>query len=160
MNQPSTWAPQPPTVVPNLLLPDGAGFNSSTSVGAQPPTVANLVVAPPQTTMATEVMANLGTTASNTRPIPTAVSSVPAYIPPARRPYVNPRPIHGSNLNVNRSQLDETLRTSATIVSMATIRNLIPTLNPHVTTNMRVGDNHSQVASAQRNIMQHYSTEW
>ena len=159
MNQTSTSAPQPPTVVPNLILPDGAGSNPSTSVGAKPPLVANLVVAPPQTTMTTEVVANLGTTASNTRPIPTVDSSAPAYIPPARRYYVDPRPIHGPNLNVNRSQSDGIQRTSATGVSMATVGNPISALNPHVTMNTQIKDNHNQVASVQRNIMQHYSTE-
>ena len=109
MNQTSTSAPKFPTVVPNLMLPDSASLNSSTSVGPQPPAVANPAVALPQTTMATKIIANLGTTASNTRPIPTAVLSATAYIPPARRPYVDPRPIHGPNLlnlNGNRSQSD------------------------------------------------------
>ena len=108
------------------------------------------------------MVANLGTTASHTRPIPTAVSSAPAYIPPARRPYVDPRPIHGPNflnLNGNRSQSNEIHRTSVTVASMATIGNSLPTLNTHATMNTRAGDNISQVASAQRNIMQHYSTE-
>ena len=86
MNQLLISAPQPPTVVPNLMLPDNAGLNPSTSVGPQPPAVANPAVAPPQTTMANEVVANLGTTASNMRLIATAITSVPAYIPPARRP--------------------------------------------------------------------------
>ena len=43
--------------------------------------------------------------------------------------------------------------------STAIIGNSLPTLNSHATMNTRAGDNHSQVASAQRNIMQHYSTE-
>ena len=42
---------------------------------------------------------------------------------------------------------------------MATIGNSLPTLNTHAIMNTRAGDNLSQVASAQRNIMQHYSTE-
>ena len=75
MNQPLTSAPQSSTVLPNLRLPDIAGSNPSTLVGAQPHAVANLVAAPSQTTMATEVVANLRTTASNTRLILTAVSS-------------------------------------------------------------------------------------
>ena len=106
---PPPLAPQPPTVVPNLMLPDSASLNPSTSVGPQPPAVANPEVALPQTTMATEMVVNLGTTASHSRPIPTAVSSAPVYIPPARRPHVDPRPIHGTNplnLNGNRSQSD------------------------------------------------------
>ena len=162
MNQTSTSAPQPPTVVPYLMLSESAGLNSITSVGPQTPAVANPAVVLPQTTMATEMVANLGTTASHTRPIPTAVSSAPAYIPPARRPYVDPRPIHGPNLlnlNGNKSQSDGIHRTSVTVVSTATIGNSLPTLNPNATMNTRAGDNHSQVASAQRNIMQHYSTE-
>ena len=39
-------------------------------------------------------------------------------------------------------------------------RKFPPKSESHVTMNTRAGDNHSQVASAQRNIMQHYSTEW
>ena len=158
-NQLPTSTPQSPTVVPNLMLPDSAGLNSSTSVGPQPPAVANPVVAPPQTTIATEIVANLSRTASNMRPILTAVLSASAYIPIARRPYADSRPIHGPNLNVNRSQTDGTPRTSVTVVSTATIGNSLPPLNLHATMNTRTGDNHSQVASAQRNIMQHYSTE-
>ena len=162
MNQTSTSAPQPPTVVPNLILPDSASLNPSTSVGPQPPTVANPAVALPQTTKATEIVVNLFTTASHSRSIPTAVSSAPAYIPPARRPFVDPRPIHGPNplnLNGNMSQSEGIHRTSVTVASMATIENSLPTLNTHRTMNTRAGDNLSQVASAQRNIMQHYSTE-
>ena len=94
MNHTSTSAPQPPTVVPNLMLPESASLNPSTSVGPQLPAVSNPAVALPQTTMATEMVLNLGTIASHMRPIPTAVSSAPAYIPPARRSYVDPRPIH------------------------------------------------------------------
>ena len=41
-----------------------------------------------------------------------------------------------------------------------TIGNSLPLLIPHVTMNTRAGDNHNQVASAQRNIMQNYNTEW
>ena len=154
MNQTSTSALQPPTVVPNLMLPDSASLNPSTSVGPQPPAVANPAVVLPQTSMATEMVANLGTTASLTRPIPTVVSSAPAYIPPARRPYADPRPIHGPNLpNLysNRSLSDEIHRTSATVVSTATIGNSLPSMNPHAIMNTRAGDNLSQVASAQRN---------
>ena len=131
-------------------------------MGPQPPAVANPAVALPQTTMATEMVVNLGTTASHMRPIPTAVSSAPAYILPARRHYVDPRPIHGANhlnLNGNRSQSDGIHRTSITVASMATIKNLLPTLNTHAIMNMRAGGNLSQVASAQRNIMHHYCTE-
>ena len=42
---------------------------------------------------------------------------------------------------------------------MAIIGNSLPTLNTHMIMNTRAGDNLSQVASAQQNIMQHYSTE-
>ena len=144
------------------MLPDSASLNPSTSVGPQPPAVANPAVALPQTTMATEMVVNLGKTASHMRPIPTAVSSAPAYIPPARRPYVDRRPIHGPNLlnlNGNRSQSDEIHQTSVTVASMATIGNSLPTLNTNAIKNTRAGDTLSQVASAQRNIMQHYSME-
>ena len=143
------------------MLPDSAGLNLSTSVGPQPTAVANPAVALPQTTMATRTVANVGTTASHTRPIQTAVLSTIAYIPPARLPYVDPRPIHGpnlQNLNSNRSQSDGIHRNSLTVVSTATIRNSLPSLNPHATTNTRAGDNHNQVASAKRNIMKLYST--
>ena len=160
MNQTSTSAFQPPTEVPNPILLDCAGSNPSIWVGAQPLLVANLVVAPPQTTMKTELMANLGKTASHTRTISTAVSSAPAYIPPARSPYVDPRPKHGANLNVFRSQSSWIQRSKATVVSTATIGNSIPPLNSHVIMNTRVGYNHNQVESAYRNILQHYSTEW
>ena len=95
MNHTSISAPQPFTVVPNLMLPGSASLNPSSSIGPQPPAVANPVVALPQTTMAAETVANQGTTASLTRLIPTAISSAPAYIPPARRPYIDPRPIRG-----------------------------------------------------------------
>ncbi len=139
---------------------DSAELNPMTSVGVQPPAVANTAVAQPQTTVAAEIVTNLSTSTSNTRPSPTAISSVQAYISLARRPYAYPRPIHSLHLNVNRSQTDGTLRNSATVVSMATIGNPPPTLNPHVTLNTRVGDNYNQGVSAQRNIMQHYSTEW
>ena len=157
---PSTSVPHPLTVVPNTMPPDSAGSNPTTSVDAQPPPVANLVIAPPQTTMAAEVVENLSTTASNIRPIPTVVSSAPAYIPPARRPHVDPRPKHDHYLNVNRAKSDGTLRTSTTVVSISIIGHPLPPLNAHVAMNTRVGDNHNQVASAQRNIMQHYSTKW
>ena len=126
MNHTSTSAPQPFTVVPNLMPPDSVSLNTSTSVGPQPPAVANPAVPIPQTTMATELVVNLGTTASHTRPIPTAVPSAPAYIPPARRPYVDPRPIHGTNplnLSGNRSQSNGIHRTSVTVASMATMGN-------------------------------------
>ena len=122
MNHTSTSAPQPPTVVPNLMPPDSVNLNPSPSVGPQLPAVANSAVALPQTTMATEMVVNLGTTASHMRPIPTAVSSAPAYIPPARRPYVDPRPIHGTNplnLNGNKSNPDGIQRTSVPVASMA-----------------------------------------
>lgn len=79
----------------------------------------------PQITMAVEMVANLGTIASYTRPISTAVSSALPYILPARRLYVDPRPIHCLNLNVNSSQSDGTKRTSATVVCTATIWNSI-----------------------------------
>ena len=144
------------------MLPDSASLNPSTSVGPQPPAVAKPAVALSQTTMATEMVVNLGTTASHMKPIPTAVSLAPAYIPPARRPYVDPRPIHGTNplnLNGTKSQPDGIHRTSVTVASMATIGNSLPTLNTYVIMNTLAGDNLSQVASAQRNIMQHYSTE-
>ena len=127
-----------------------------TWVGAQLPAVANPAVAPPLTTVAAEVLTNLSTSAS-TRPSPTAILSATAYLPPARCPYADLRPIHSFNLNVNRSQTEGTLRTWATVVSMATIGNPPSTLNPHVTMNTRVGDNNNQ--GAQRSIMQHYSTE-
>ena len=78
INHTSTSAPQPPTVVPNLMLPDSVSLNPSTSVGPQPPAVANPAVALTQTTIATEMVVNLCTTASLIRPIPTAVSSVSA----------------------------------------------------------------------------------
>ena len=96
----------------------------------------------------------------NTRPISTAVSLAPAYILPARLPYVDSQPIHGGNLNVNRSQSDGVQLISATVVSTATIGNSIPFLNSHVVINILVRDNHNQVESTQRNIMQHYSTKW
>ena len=154
---PSTSVPQPPTVVPNPMIADSAGLNPMTSVGVQQPAIANPAVAPPQTTAVAEVVTNLSSSAGSTRPSPTAVLSAPAYIPPARRPYADLRPIHSLNLNVNRPQPEGTLRTPATVVSMATIGNPPPTLNPYVTMNTRVGDNYNH--GAQRNIMQHYSTE-
>ena len=77
------------------MLLDNAGFIPSTSVFTQPQAVANFVVAPPQTTMATKAPAYLGTIISNMILITTAVSSAPAYIPPARRYYIDSRLIHG-----------------------------------------------------------------
>ena len=150
---PSTSVPHPLTGVPNPMIADSAGWNPTTSVGVQLPAVANPAVALSQTTAAAEVVTNLSSSAGSTRPSPTAVLSAPAYIPPARRHYADLRPIHSLNLNVTRSQTEGTLRTSATVVSMATIGNPPPTLNPHVIMNTRVGDNYNQ--GAQRNIMQH-----
>ena len=150
MKQITTSAPQPPTVVLNLMVPDSFSLNPSTSVGPQPPAVANLAVALTHTTMATEAVANLGTTASHTRQILTEVSSAPAYKHPAKRPYGDPRPIHGPNLlnlNGNRSQSVGNHRTSVTEVSTATIKNSLSPLNPYATMNTREGDNHSQIAS-------------
>ena len=43
---------------------------------------------------------------------------------------------------------------------MATIGNLPPALNAHVTMNTRIGENDSQVVSAKQHIMQHNSTKW
>lgn len=116
-------APQPPTVVMNPLLPDGAGSNSSNFVCAKLPAVAHLVVAPLQTTMSTEVVAILTITARTTKIIIIAVLSVFAYMPLSRRSYVDRRLVHGSIMNVKNFQLNELYRGSATVVSTTIIEN-------------------------------------
>ena len=56
--------------------------------------------------------------------------------------------------------MDETQQTSASVVRVATVGNVISPLSAYLAMNARPGDDHNQVARAQQNITHRYNTKW